>query len=376
MSSFFKRPSWAIKDPANTGNEFYRRSEQTYSDIVAATREAHQKPKAPKTPEDTEDTEHAEPKKRPRLSEEKNKERNEKSPTRDTTDKDDSEEAVPAEPPKLPSPSHDPSSKSFEHNQTTQPRASEISQSALPCESKSPETLRSPPVRPPILQVNTPTRSPQPIQTPPTPADDPVVQIIISSDIPNTKPLLVHRKLSQSLREVRLAWCKRQDFKPELQPSVYLTWKGKRLFDVTTCRTLGIKAGKESSSVLDIDGDGEDQRELRVHMEAVTDSPLLLNRQVSSPGNETPPEASQLPPEDDQGEPMKLILRGPGMEDFKIKARQKTLISRLISAFRNKQNIPADREVILEFDGDRLNPDESLGHYDIDDLDLVDVLIK
>ncbi len=54
--SFFKKPSWAIKNTGEASTDFYRRSEQTYSDIIAASREAHQKPKSPEIPEHIEDT--------------------------------------------------------------------------------------------------------------------------------------------------------------------------------------------------------------------------------------------------------------------------------------------------------------------------------
>ncbi|KAJ5468682.1 hypothetical protein N7475_006434 [Penicillium sp. IBT 31633x] len=379
MSSFFKKPSWAIKDTANTTPEFYRRSEQTYSDIVAATREAHQKPKASASPEDAQDTENkkdTERKKRPRLSDGNEKKSNNSDLMRHTTSDADSEKSVLAEPSKLLSDSHDSSPESFNQYETSQRGGLESSPSVSLQKAKSPEIQNPPPVQPPTVQADgLATRSPRPVQPPTAPANDPVVQIIISSEIPNTKPLLVHRKLSQSLREVRLAWCNRQKFEPELQSSVYLTWKGRRLFDVTTCRSLGIKAGGNSSSVLNIDDDVADQKELRIHIEAVTDSPILLNRHAASPDTEKPPAVLQ-PPEDDQGEPMKLVLRSPGFDDFRIKARQKTLISRLISAFRDKHNISADREISLEFDGDTLDPGQNLGHYDIDDLDLVDVQIR
>ncbi|GKZ40163.1 hypothetical protein AbraIFM66950_002731, partial [Aspergillus brasiliensis] len=69
---------------------------------------------------------------------------------------------------------------------------------------------------------------------------EPIVQILITSRIPNTRPLIVRRKMNQSLKDVRLAWCNRQHFNKEMQDSVFLTWKGKRLFDVTTCRSLGV----------------------------------------------------------------------------------------------------------------------------------------
>jgi hypothetical protein len=392
MSSFFKRPSWATKNAEEAGTEFYRRSGQTYSDIVAATREAHQKPKASTTPKSPEDPEDAKRKKRPRLSDETKKEHEDSGQTQDTAHEADSEKSVPATPQEARSSSRNSSLAPVNQYQAGQQHGPENQPYASPPKPKSPGKQRPLPAQLPIVLVDKPetgipqslqpptvqadkpvARSPQAVKPAPSPVNDPVVQIIISSEIPNTKPLLVHRKMSQSLRDVRIAWCNRQNFEPELQSSVYLTWKGRRLFDVTTCRSLGAQAIKRSSSILDTEDDS--QNELRIHIEAVTDAPLPPNRQTTSPDNNKYPAVSQIL-EDDQGEPMKLVLRSPGLNDFKIKARPTTLVSRLISAFRDKQKISADRDISLEFDGDKLEPDACLGDYDIDNLDLVDVLIR
>ncbi|CAI7615450.1 unnamed protein product [Penicillium glandicola] len=377
MSSFFKKPSWAVQNTAETGTDFYRRSEQTYSDIIAAEREAHQKPKSPEIPEHTEDTgdtEDPEPKKRRRVSREKREAHNDSSPVQDGSREVDSDKIALPEPQEASSFSHDSTPepvKSAKQDETTQRRSPETRLSQSPQKVSGPAPPGGLPVRPVIvLDDDSETQSPQPVQPPQpiqpakVPEYDPVVQIMITSEIANTKPLLVHRKMSQRLRDVRLAWCNRQNLEPHIQTSIYLTWKGRRLFDVTTCRSLGINTGKNSAAIPGIDDDFADQKELRIHMEAIT-----------SPDNEKPPTASQSP-EDDQGEPMKLILRSPGYDDFRIKARQKTLISRLISAFRDKQNISADHDIYLVFDGDKLDPDSCLGDYDIDNLDLVDVQIK
>ncbi|KAJ5961090.1 Ubiquitin supergroup [Penicillium vulpinum] len=390
--SFFKKPEWAIKNTKDTGTDFYRRSEQTYSDIIAANREAHRKqPKTPEIPEhteDTEDTEDIDRKKRRRLSAEKGKGRADSRPVRDASREIDNVKSVLPEPQELSSPSHNSSpqsAKSVKQCETAQIRSPEKSLSQSPQKASGTKPLGALPVQPVIvLADDSEIRSPQPVQPPPprpaaqpakVPADDPVVQIIITSEIPDTKPLLVHRKMSQRLRDVRLAWCNRQNLDPHIQSSIYLTWKGRRLFDVTTCRSLDINTGKKSAAILDIDDDSADQKALRIHMVAVSDLPVQVNQQATSPDNDRPPTASQSP-EDDQGEPMKLILRSLGYEDFKIKARQKTVISRLISAFRDRQNISVDHDIFLLFDGDKLDPDLCLGDYDIDDLDLLDVQIK
>jgi hypothetical protein len=61
------------------------------------------------------------------------------------------------------------------------------------------------------------------------PAHDPIVRIFISSAIPNTVPLLVSRKLSQRLQEVRKAWCARQNFSEDMADSVFFTYRNRRL---------------------------------------------------------------------------------------------------------------------------------------------------
>jgi hypothetical protein len=387
--SFFKKPSWAIKNTGETGTDFYRRSEQTYSDIIAANREAHQKqPKAQGIPEDTEDakdTKDTKRKKRPRLSNEKGKGRDDSSPVRDVTREVDSVTIALPEPQDPSGSSHTSSpesAKSVKQRETTQTRSPENRVSQSPQKSNGREPIAALPVRPMIVleddsetQSPRPVPPPQPVQPPEVLVDDPVVQILISSEIANTKPLLVHRKMSQRLRDVRLAWCDRQNFDPHIQSSIYLTWKGRRLFDVTTCRSLGINTGKNSGGILGIDDDSAGQKELRVHMVAVSDLPLPVNQPITSPDNDKPPTASQSP-EVDQGEPIKLTLRSPGHDDFRIKARQKTLVSRLISAFRDKQKIPVDKDIFIIFDGDKLDPDSCLADNDIDDLDLLDVQIK
>jgi hypothetical protein len=383
MRPLFKKPSWATKETEGNGVEFYRRSEQTYYDIVAATREAHRKPKTPElTPVDDEFADDTGRSKRRRLSQESREESMDAGSTIAMSPGTDGEKSVPTEAQQL---KYSPSN----HNNYGGALEKEPSngENARFRPDRECETVSSPLVNGRDITPTSETRScesskkvnypgenaTQSVQ-PSNPLDDPVVQILISSEIANTKPLLVHRKMSQGLREVRLAWCNRQNFDPEIQSSIYLTWKGRRVFDVTTCRSLGIHAGRNHlSSSMDEDFI-PGYPELRIHMEAIVDRPLPVDRPSPSPDHGKIPSASQTP-ENDKDVPMKLVLRSPGLDDFKIKARAKTPISRLISAFRNKQNISMDQTISLRFDGDKLKPDDCLGDYDIDDLDLVDVQI-
>ncbi len=110
---------------------------------------------------------------------------------------------------------------------------------------------------------------------PSPPPSDPIVEILITSRIPNTKPLIVSRKLTQRLKDVRVAWCQRQGFSAEAATNVFLTWRGKRLFDVTTCRSLGIGVDTNGNVALKGERDvlGEENRQ--IHMEAMTDEIMV-----------------------------------------------------------------------------------------------------
>ncbi|KAJ5084310.1 hypothetical protein NUU61_008889 [Penicillium alfredii] len=392
MPSFFKKPSWAITGTEATGTEFYRRSEQTYSDIVAANRDAH-KPKPGSDSIEADGRRH----KRLRLSDEGSAQ--ESLPA---LHGEEHESESPGTPRKsaanfdkrgrpLEKTGLDQDDKPLETNVTRVSGPYYLADNPVdtdPGDSPLPSTPH--PVMPQTLKpINDTYKSTtgsvpwepsssfaSPPEKPSGPtADDPVVQILITSEIANSKPLLVHRKMSQSLRDVRLAWCKRQSFVPETQPSIYLTWKGRRLFDVTTCRSLGIKTKGMIAELPGMDDDTNVAQELRIHMEAVSDSPIAGRRQSPSPSTGGISPAPHKTEDEEQNEPMKLILRSPGLNDFKIKARQKTMVSRLISAFRDKQDISPDDHVSLVFDGDKLDPDTCLGEHDITDLDLVDVQV-
>lgn len=387
MRSFFKKPAWAINS-GNTGTEFYRRSEQTYADIVAAEREAHKKPKPSPESEDTTIQSHR-PSKRPRLSDEVRSEdagadvdgasqsaegnepakqqRLSNSPPKRAASAEEPQSPEALSPGSLDVSRLDSSQPSLEDSMPLESLARDPSPQEPKTGSRDMEEKRHSCPNPPT--------APLPAAHSSTSMSDPTVQILITSLIPSTKPLLVHRKMSQSLREVRVEWCKRQGFTSELQSSVYLTWKGRRLFDVTTCRSLGIRVeSKFALSDEDYDSD-TGPRELRIHMEAVTENPVLLNRPGSSPSGRSQEPPTPLSPGQDQDEPMKLILRSPGLDDFRIKARPRTLVSKLISAFRDKHGIP-NQDISLLFDGDRLDPGACLRDYDIADLDLVDVQIR
>lgn len=376
MPSFFKKPAWAATAGGDPDSEFYRRSEQTYSDIVAANREASKKPKVQSEDPNTSPVQADKKSKRPRISNEPAEEsisRQEHSPPVESLERRDKRPSV------RPADGHtEPESTVSQENDSL--RSTSTRASSSPSLHKSPADHLEPPPAEQEADAKSegpdagPESTSHPSHSPAPLVEDPVVQILLTSEIPNTKPLLVHRKMSQALREVRQEWCRRQGFPEETHPSIHLTWMGRRLFDVTTCRSLGIKArGGTLPSSMD-DDLVAGPKSLQIHMEAVTDNQQLLgqpNTSIDARSVSPPPN-----PPAEGNEPMKLILRSPGLDDLKIRARPTTRVSKIISAFRNKFEIAANREVYLVFDGDRLDPDTTLQEHDIADLDLVDVQIK
>lgn len=211
------------------------------------------------------------------------------------------------------------------------------------------------------------------------PHKEPVVQILITSNLRNTKPLIVQRKLSQRLRDVRIAWCRRQGFSEEMTATVFLTWKGTRLFDVTTCKSLGVQKEDSDPFLMGDDMSNEDGEEIHVHMEAVTEE--LLEAQKKQEREESTEPGENAPAAEDDGETqqqqrVRLTLNSPGIDEFKLIVKSTTRISRIISTFRKARKIPPDREVNLLFDGERLDPGTFVKDNDIDDLDAIDVQIK
>lgn len=166
---------------------------------------------------------------------------------------------------------------------------------------------------------------PQSTSPPPPPLPDPIIQILITSQIENTDPLIVSRKVSQRLKDVRLAWCHRQGFSEEFVPSVFLTWRGRRLFDVTTCKSLGIGVDEYGNILLKGQKDITGEEDRQIHMEAMTAEILDQHKKTHRRAilDEAPPdEDTSLEEEAKVKESqVKIICKAKGIEDFKVVVR-------------------------------------------------------
>lgn len=161
--------------------------------------------------------------------------------------------------------------------------------------------------------------------TPPPPSLDPEVFILVTSRLENAAPLIVKRRLSQRLKDVRLAWCSRNQFTEDMTGSIFLTWRGKRLFDVTSCKSLGIAVDKEGRVMAKGQEDILADEERKIHMEAMTEDIYEEYQKAKRRATEQQDEDK----EEEQGPPqqkppevqVRLILKAKGFADFKLIAK-------------------------------------------------------
>lgn len=101
---------------------------------------------------------------------------------------------------------------------------------------------------------------------------DPTVKLLITSPLPGTGPLIVSRKLSQNLQAVREAWLGKQSLNPSTASRIFFTHKLRKVYDVTTVRSLGIKVDSYGRIVANGPfANADDEHAEKIHIEAVTD---------------------------------------------------------------------------------------------------------
>ena len=203
----------------------------------------------------------------------------------------------------------------------------------LEAERPSPNPEPSQPSQPfqhsSIKEALSPAETRNPSQSTPETPPEPSVKILVSSPIPNTTPFIILRRLSQRLKDVRLAWCSRQGFTPEHTADIVLLWKDMRVFDVATCKSLGIGVDTDGSVVAAADRDSFDAENNRIHMTAMTKDMFeecrrarereLAKRHDEEDEDEEGEEAEETRASRASAEPqIRVTLRSKGLNDVKV----------------------------------------------------------
>jgi hypothetical protein len=232
-------------------------------------------------------------------------------------------------------------------------------------------------------------------------APDPVVQVLIDSPISDTNPLIVHRKLSQRLQEVRHAWCQKQGFSDARIREVFFIHRMRKVYDATTCRSLGLSVDVFGNIVMKgaEDKEGAD----KVHLQAVTEREFdamkaereaeAKRRRGELPAEEEPGLDDEVAAVEEEEVRIRLVLKAKGRRDFKLIVKpvflppvhllhpadtfvyQHTAFSKIVSAYCKSMDIDTGQDIFAEFDGDRLDPHDVVQNTEISDLDVLNIHI-
>lgn len=211
----------------------------------------------------------------------------------------------------------------------------------------------------------------------PDAAADPIVEILISSKMENTKPVMVKRKLSQRLKEAKHGWCDKQNMaghsQEDFRSQVFLMWRNHKLHDATTSRSLGVSVSEDGQLTF---ADGMNL-EGRIHLLAWTEPAYKIyqEREADKARREEAEKEGKVV-EEPAVVKIKLILKAKGMPDFKLTARPATSIEKILAAFRNarKDVITEDQALSAYFDGEKLDPESTVEEADMEDMDIIEVM--
>lgn len=160
-----------------------------------------------------------------------------------------------------------------------------------------------------------------------------IVQLFITSEIPDTKPLLVKVRTDTTIEKPKDAWCAKQGFSSEKTKDVFMTWKGNRVYDTTTIQRLGVHV--DANGCVSVDGDTniyDDVNLPKVHLDAWTEEVYQQWKKEEAEAAaakkraaEPPPlvkEPSPEPAPEPQVKKIRVIMKTKGREDFKIIVKQ------------------------------------------------------
>ncbi|KEF62781.1 uncharacterized protein A1O9_00754 [Exophiala aquamarina CBS 119918] len=250
-------------------------------------------------------------------------------------------------------------------------------------------------------------------------ADDPEVKILITSTIPDTNALIVKRKASQPLRQVREFWCQRNNLDAKTTAQIFFTWRGTRLFDSTTMRGPIQKlkndhAAKqrmvyddynvdddddEHDGDSDVERNVEDPSQGRITLEAMTqeifdERQLEKERKALASGDQDghenenesddayykEQEATREQAQREAEEKMKgtIVVRlvSQTMDAMNLRVRPHTSVGKMMQGFAATKRLEEGKTAWLIFDGERLEPQSTVEDLGLEDEDEIEVHIR
>ncbi|KAK7550691.1 hypothetical protein IWX49DRAFT_371761 [Phyllosticta citricarpa] len=215
------------------------------------------------------------------------------------------------------------------------------------------------------------------IGTPQSPSQpDPPIHLFIQPRIPDTKALLVTRRLSQRLQEVREAWCRKQGFDEEMTRTVILTHRGVELFDVATPKSLGLSLNSEGQLVNRYSKNTDLEEDVnKIALVATTKEIHKADKEESKRKAERQPTPEPEPePEEKQ---IKVVIKSKDQKDCKFIVKPSTEFGKMAKSAMNRMKLTTHLTPYLCFDGERLDPDGTMADLDdFEDEDAIDMFFE
>ncbi|ETI26984.1 hypothetical protein G647_10083 [Cladophialophora carrionii CBS 160.54] len=252
---------------------------------------------------------------------------------------------------------------------------------------------------------NTPKETPAPALAPapaPVQEEDPEVKILICSEIHGTKPLIVKRRASQSLKQVKEFWCRKFELDESVARQVFFTWNGTRLFDSTTMRGILRNLKKEAwqkgrtkyANLVDADdfdeNSAQDPSNGNIVVEAMTQDMYDRRQQRQQDGTADSDQQDhdqdqhgraeeQAPTQPDMNAGaiiIRLVSNNKDLEPMQLRVRPHTTIGKIMRGYAATRNIDEGKTPWLIFDGERLEPEMTVDEVGFEDEEQVEVSVR
>ncbi|XP_014552286.1 hypothetical protein COCVIDRAFT_41534 [Bipolaris victoriae FI3] len=215
----------------------------------------------------------------------------------------------------------------------------------------------------------------------------PITQLLITSRIPNTNPLMVKIRVDTFIEKPRKAWCAKQGLSPKDTDNVFFTWKGTRIYDSTSITRLGITVDDGGNVTVEGDTNIYDDVNLpKIHVEAWTNELYKEYKKEEAAAAAAKMLAAEAPVVVEERTPtpeptpvstkLRVILRAKGKADFGLTVNPHTTIAHIASAYKSQTGVDKNQPITLMFDGDRLMPLDTVADYEMEDRDGIEVLFK
>ncbi|KAH6682108.1 ubiquitin-2 like Rad60 SUMO-like-domain-containing protein [Plectosphaerella plurivora] len=222
------------------------------------------------------------------------------------------------------------------------------------------------------------------------------LRVVVTTEIPGAHERTLKCDLTLRISKIKEAWCSAQkvrEFTSEEFEGIFLTFRGRRLYDSTTIASLGVRITATGELALASAQSWSDREGIldslgAIQIEAWTDETWELAQKEKdrarlrdlgelsddSQDDDLDDEPAPKPEE----ETIKVILktRDNDKEAVKARARPMTTIAELIVYFRKARNLPETTPVVLQFDGEQLDEATTLQDAEIEDMDTIEVHIK